>query len=137
VFRRNLDMPELKANHDMGALSGHNVNGDRFTPMYKNGLRMLTFTMIIVLSSLFVSVAIRVVAAQEPTVKAEGILTEISAESATIDHGGYIISRVTKIYDMDGNRIRIEDMQVPVKVKFEYVFTEKGPFILSMRAVGV
>jgi hypothetical protein len=130
-------MQELKANYEMGAGAGHDANVSPFMTLNKYGLRMLAFTVILVLSSLFVTFAIQAVVAQERTVKAEGILTEISAESATIDQGGYVISRLTKVYNTDGKRIRIEDMQVPVKVKFEYVYTGRGPFILSMRAVGV
>jgi hypothetical protein len=130
-------MQELKANHEIGARSGFDVNLSRFIAINRSWLRMLTFTLVLVLSSLFVLFAVRTVVAQDRTIKAEGILTEVSTDSVIIDQGGYIISRLTKVYDTDGKRIRIEDMQVPVKVKFEYVYTGRGPFILSMRAVGV
>jgi hypothetical protein len=130
-------MQELKANHEIGARSGCDVNLYRFIAINRSWLRMLTFTLVLMLSSLFVLFAVRTVVAQDRTIKAEGILTEVSTDSVIIDQGGYIISRLTKVYNMDGNRIRIEDMQVPVKVKFEYEYTGEGPVILSMRAVGV
>jgi hypothetical protein len=89
------------------------------------------------LSAVLVLFAIQTVVAQERIVKADGILTEVSKDSVTIDNGGYNISWSTKVYDMDGKRITFENLRLPVKVKFEYVNTDKGPVILSMRAVGV
>jgi hypothetical protein len=92
---------------------------------------------VLLLSTVIVLLAIQTGVAQERIIKADGILTEVSKDSVTIDKGGYNISWSTKVYDMDGKRITIENLQVPVKVKFEYVNTDKGPVILSMRAMGV
>jgi hypothetical protein len=94
-------------------------------------------TIVILLSTVLVLLAIQTVVAQERIIKADGILTEVSNNSVTIDKGGYNISWSTKVYGMDGKRIAIENLQLPVKVKFEYVNTDKGPVILSMKAVGV
>ena len=99
--------------------------------------KWLTMTIVIVLSTVLVLFAIQTGVAQERIIKADGILTEVSNNSVTINNGGYNISWSTKVYDMDGKRMTIENLQLPVKVKFEYVNTDKGPVILSMRAVGV
>lgn len=131
-------MKELTECHDMRANPWNGANSSRFTVMKnKSGLRKPSVMVIIVVSALLALFAVQTVVAQERTVKAEGILTEVSSESVIINNGGYIISRLTRVLDMDGNRMKIEDMRVPVKVKFEYKYTEKGPVILWIRAVGV
>jgi len=99
--------------------------------------KWLAMTIVLLLSTVLVLFAIQTVVAQERIVKADGILTEVSKDSVTINNGGYNISWSTKVYDMNGKRITIENLQVPVKVKIEYVNTDKGPVILSMRAMGV
>jgi hypothetical protein len=99
--------------------------------------KWLAMTVVILLSTVLALFAVQTVFAQERIIKADGILTEVSKDSVTIDKGGYTISWSTKVYDMDGKRITIENLQLPVKVKFEYVNTDKGPVVRSMRAVGV
>ena len=99
--------------------------------------KWLATMIVLLLSTVIVLLAVQTGVAQERIIKADGILTEVSKDSVTIDKGGYNISWSTKVYDMDGKRITIENLQVPVKVKFEYINTDKGPVILSMRAMGV
>jgi hypothetical protein len=94
-------------------------------------------TIVILLSTVLVLFAVQTVVAQERIVKAEGILTEVSRASAVIDKGGYILSWNCKVFDLDGKWIKIEDLQVPVKVKYEYINTGKGPVIRWMRVKGV
>lgn len=98
--------------------------------------KWLAMTIVMLFSTVLVLFVIQTVVAQERIIKADGILTEASTASATIDKRGYILSWNTKVFNVDGKRIKIEDMQVFVKVKFEYEYTEKGPIIRSMRAVG-
>ncbi len=99
--------------------------------------RWPALAIVIVLFTALALFAMQTAGAQERTVKADGIVTEITEESATIDNRGYIVSPSTRVFNMDGKRIKIENLKLPVKVKFEYVYTEQGPVIQSMRAVGV
>jgi hypothetical protein len=94
-------------------------------------------TIVMLLSTMLVLFATQTVVAQERIVKAEGILTAVSKDSVTIDKGGYILSWDTKVFNVDGKRTTIENLRVPVKVKFEYEYTQKGPVIRSMRVKGV
>lgn len=131
-------MKDLMGCPNMSVRPRQNASSTSFVvSINRFGLRMIMLTLILAFSSLFVLVTVPTVIAQERTIKAEGLLTEVSRDSAVIDNGGYIVSPSTKVLNMDGSRIKIEDMQVPVKVKFEYVYTAKGPVILWMRAVGV
>jgi hypothetical protein len=99
--------------------------------------KWLAMTIVILLSTVLMLFAIQTVDAQERIIKAQGTLTEVSKDSVTIDNGGYNITWSTKVYDMNGKQITIENLQLPVKVKFEYVNTDKGPVVRLMRAVGV
>lgn len=131
-------MIKLTANTDRGRRPGGAASLLRsFQLMNNPEHKWLAMTIVMLLSAVLMLFAIQTVVAQERIVKADGILTEVSKDSVTIDNGGYNISWSTKVYDMDGKRITFENLRLPVKVKFEYVNTDKGPVILSMRAVGV
>jgi len=117
----------LRRRYDTKA-SAHVVSGNGFTR------RLLLFVMM--LSVVIMLIAVQTVFAQERVVQAEGKATEVEREAVIIDRAGYITTRTTKVFDLGGKRVRIEDLRLPIKVRFEYVYTDKGPVILSITAVG-
>ncbi|HUJ19492.1 MAG TPA: hypothetical protein VL197_16015 [Nitrospirota bacterium] len=106
------------------ALVGQDWLAHRLLPV------MMILSLVLMWSSLQTSFG------QDRVVKAEGIVTAVADEAVFIDRRGYIINRTTKVFDVNGKRVKMDDLQYPVKVKYEYLYTDKGPLVQVLRAVG-
>jgi hypothetical protein len=66
-----------------------------------------------------------------PTVAGEGTLTSLEDDGTVIiDEKGYILDPSATILDSDGNVISLDDLSLPAKVRFEYVYKTTGFLIL-------
>lgn len=72
------------------------------------------------------------------SIKAEGTLTSVEEDgSIIIDEGGYLTDSKVSIIDSAGKKISIRQLSLPVRIYFEYNYTENGPVIKLIKEIAV
>lgn len=105
-----------------------------------SSLWRVVFPLLII--AVFVSFAAGGVVYGEVLMKATGTITAIEdatselEETVTIDNRGYIVRDSTRITNSRRKRIKLEEMNLPARIEFEYVNTEKGPVIRKIVELG-
>ncbi len=119
-------------------ISAHRLGGDSRRGSTRSNSSGLLLAFLTVLWVVLLQSAVQTTFAEERqiVIQDDGMVTSVEHDTVFIDRRGYLTSNLTKVIDMDGKRISLKKLQFPVKVKIEYVYTQRGPVIRRMKAMG-